>query len=137
MCKIGCIKEVLICHHSDAGMESLTKADEPPITVAVRSNFSAHTFLSLKCRTREKLEERSEVTLPDLRFAHECSYCTAPHLLLLHNGCKPYKRNKHTTCFSNNKLLLMTSGRYVIHITVFSTLYCPAYVNNVPLLDHK
>jgi len=136
LCTIRCFKEALICRHSDAGIESLTKVVEPPNTVAVRNNCSAHTILSLKCRTREKLEESSEITLPDLRFAHECSYCPAPHLNLFQTGCKPNK-NKQVICFTNNKLPLMTSDRYVIHSKVVSTLCRSAYTNYTPLLGHK
>jgi hypothetical protein len=136
LCTICCFQEALICLHADAGMESLTKVDEPPNTVAVRSNCSAHTILSLKCRTREKLEESSEITLPDLRITPECSFCPAPHLLVVQTECKP-SNTKIATSFSNNKLALMTSGRYVINSTVGSTLYCPANINNVPFLGHK
>ena len=131
-----CFKEELICLHSDAGMESLTKVDEPPTQQYFRRNCSAHTILSLKCRTREKLEESSEITLSDLRITPECSSCLAPLYFLVQTECKP-KNTKKLTSFSNNKLPLMTSGRYVIHSTLGSTLYCPAYINNVPFLGHK
>ena len=136
MCTICCFKKALICRHSDAGIESLTKVVEPPNTVAVRNNCSAHTILSLKCRTCEKLEESSEITLPDLRFTPECSYCTAPHLLLVQTECKP-NNNKQVTCFPNKKLPLMTSERFVNHSKVASALYCPTYTKQFPLLGHK
>ena len=79
-----------------------------PSTVSVRRNYIAHTILSLKCRKREKLEESSIKTPPDLRFTPECSSCPATHLLLVHIGFKPnYK--KLVTFFPKNKRPLMTS----------------------------
>ena len=129
--KKGAYMSSFICRNGVTNKSWLT-----PSTVAARCNCSAHTVLSLRCRTCEKLEESSEITLPDLRITPERSSCPAPHLLLVQNGCKP-NNNKHVTCFPNNKLPFMKPGRYVIHSKVSSTPCSPTYINNVHILGHK